>query len=221
MALEETPFQRAAYRWAALVYAGSVASALFLVFQTSGVAGLGKLWGSATLSLLIVGKFIVFAGLHEDSFSPWALALMVWFLDLFFAFLLASGLPTLERAPRIGAWLSRMRAKALEILERYPGLKRMAFWGVAAYVFLPLAGTGAITGSFAARIVGLSRPEGVLAIAIGSAGTAFSFAALAVVLGESAEELVQSPILPGSLILALLVVARVAYVRLLAKLREE
>jgi hypothetical protein len=95
----------------------------------------------------------------------------------------------------------------------------MAFWGVAAYVFLPLAGTGSITGSFAARIVGLSRPEGVLSIAIGSAGTALGFAALAYLLGESAEQLVQSPLLLGSLILVQLALGWLGWKRVLARLR--
>jgi uncharacterized membrane protein len=216
----ETPLQRSLYRWALALYAAGLLTALVLVYRDSGMVGLTKLWGSATLSFVLVGKFIVFAGLHADSFPPFGLALMVWAVDLACAFFLASGLSTLERLPRLGDWMRRMRAKALEVLGRYPGLRRMAFWGVAAYVFLPLAGTGAITGSFAARIVGLSRAEGVLAIAIGSACTAFAFALLALALGEGAQELVQSPLLLGSLILLLAVLGWVAWRRVLAKLRQ-
>ncbi len=220
MMREETPLGRVIYLWSAAGVLAAIFLGLLQVYRMSGTEGLLKLLGAAGMSFVFLGKFIIFDGLREGSFSPWVLALMEFLLDLFFAFLFLSGLETLERIPKLGGWLRRMRGRAVEILRRYPRLKHMAFWGVALYVFLPLAGTGAITGSFAARLVGLSRLEGVLAIAIGSAGMTLLLVLLAEFLGSKGEELMNSPLLLVISILVLVVVARIAYVRVLKLLKE-
>lgn len=220
MPRRETRMERLVYRWCGIaVLAGTLVGA-FRMWQVSGNQGLAELGSLAATSLLVLGKFIVFVGLHEDRPSPWALAVMVWLMDLLIAFALASGLGALERAPMMGRWLRRARTRALEVLKEYPGLERMAFFGVVFFVMLPLAATGAVSGSFAARLMGLSRIAGVVAIAFGAAGTAFSFALLAYLLGERAEELARSPFLVGLSLLLLVLLGRQAYVRITKKLKE-
>jgi uncharacterized membrane protein len=182
-------------------------------------SGLLAIVGHAGLSLAFVGKFIVFAGLGAGAPSPWQLAGMVFLLDLFFAFALASGIEALERAPLLGRGLRRARSRAQEVLAEYPGLERRAFFGVALFVFLPLAGTGAITGSFLGRIFGLSRFDAVSAIALGSAVTALTFAALAHFVGAQAEAFLKNPVLAGLSTLVLLFVAWRAYLGFLKRLR--
>lgn len=220
MRREETRFERSAYRWCGIAVSVGVVVALSEVYSVSGAAGLRELGQLALVSLLLLGKFVIFSGLREGTPSPWVLAIMVWLIDLMFAFVLLSGLESLERAPMLGAWLRRMRGKAIGVLTEYPGLERMAFFGVLLFVMLPLAATGAVTGSFAARIVGLQRVSGLLAIALGSAGTAVSFALLAEFLGERAEDLARSPVLVGGSIVVLLVIGRAAYRRILGRLKE-
>ena len=221
MPRKETPRERAAYLWSALAVVCGAAFGLFEVWQVAGADGLTDLGSYAATSLLVLGKFVIFLGLHEDAhLSPPALALMVWLIDLLLAFALASGLEKMERAPLLGRWLRRARTRALQVLKEYPGLERMAFFGVVAFVMLPLAATGAISGSFAARLVGLRRIPGILAIAIGSAGTALSFMLLALFLGEQAEELARSPLLIGGTVLALAIVGRAAWVRITDRLRR-
>ncbi len=221
MLREETPLERVVYVWSAAGVLAAIVLGLVQVYHTSGTEGLLKLLGAAGMSFAVVGKFIIFDGLREGaSFTPRVLALMEFLLDLFFAYLFLSGLETLERIPKLGGWLRRMRSRAVEILRLYPRLKHMAFWGVAIYVFLPLAGTGAITGSFAARLVGLSRLEGVLAIAIGSAGMTLILVLLAQFLGSKGEELMNSPILLVSSILVLIAIGWIAYVRVLRLLKK-
>lgn len=220
MSPDETRIQRLAYRWCGLAVLAGIVFELVEVYAASGITGLRELGQLALVSLALVGKFVIFSGLSGETPSPWALALMVWLIDLAFAFLILSGLEGLERAPGLGAWLRRMRGRALEVLTEYPGLERMAFFGVLLFVLLPLAATGAITGAFAARILGLSRIGGVLAIAVGSAGTASVFALLAVMLGERAETLARSPVLVGAGVLVLVVGGRAAYLRVLGKLKE-
>lgn len=183
-------------------------------------SGLLAIVGHAGLSLAFVGKFIVFAGLTEGAPSPWQLAGMVFLLDLFFAFALASGIELLERAPLLGRGLRAARARAQEVLAEYPGLERRAFFGVALFVFLPLAGTGAITGSFLARIFGLSRFDALAAIALGSSVTALLFAALAHFVGAQAESFLKNPVLAGISTVVLLFVGWRAYLRFLSRLRS-
>lgn len=211
--------RRLLYRWSLALFLALLALFLAEVRGVAGPDGLAELGRSMLASLLLLGKFAIFLGLREDArFGPWTLALAVWCIDVLLAFLLASGLESLERAPGLGRWLRRSRARAETVLRRYPGLVRMAFFGVVAFVLLPLAATGAVSGSFAARLVGLSRVGGVLAIALGSAGTCFSFALLADFLGERAEELARSPVLIGASVLLLVVVGRVLWVRVTREL---
>jgi hypothetical protein len=193
---EETSFERRAYGWSA-VAAPVLAAAFCAWLQLDGrESGPLALLTHAGLSLFVVGKFIVFAGLKQGAFSSWQLAAMVFLMDLFFAFLLASGIQVLERAPWLGRGLRKARARALEVLAEYPGLERRAVLGVALFVFLPLAGTGAITGSFLARIFGLSRADGVAAL--GSALTALIFALLAQFVGARPRRSSGTPCWPGS-----------------------
>jgi uncharacterized membrane protein len=221
MVRKETLLERAVFRWCGLAVTAGAGAGLWYVWRVAGLGGLGELGSAALTSLLFLGKFVIFLGLRSGSLlSPWTMALMVWVIDVLLAFALASGLENLERAPLLGRWLRRARQRAILILAEYPGLERMAFLGVMAFVLLPLAATGAISGSFAARIVGLRRIPGILAITLGSAATAFGFALLASFLGERAEELAGSPVLIGGILLTLAILGRAAWVRVTNKLKE-
>lgn len=221
MPREETRAEQLVYRWCfAAVYVGAIAGVASL-WRTSGTDAVSELGALAATSVLLVGKFIIFAPLRDEvTLGPWAMALMVWLIDLLLAFALASGLESFEQAPVLGRWLRRARGRALVVLTEYPRLERMAFFGVVLFVLLPLAATGAVTGSIAARMLGLTRTAGLLAIAVGSAGTASIFALLAAFLGERAEEILRSPTLAGAMILGFAIFARFAYRKVKALLKE-
>jgi uncharacterized membrane protein len=221
MARHESRLERAVFRWSGLAVLAGAALGLLRVWQVSGWEGMAALGSAAVTSLALLGKFVIFLGLHEGtSLTPWVLALMVWLIDLLIAYALAAGLESLEHAPLFGRWLRRARTRAFVVIRDYPGLERMAFWGVVSFVMLPLAATGAISGSFAARLLGLRRIPGILAIAIGSAGTALVFALLAEFLGVQGEELVRSPLLIGAILVLLVVGGRIAWVRITRELRK-
>lgn len=215
----ESRLERIVFRWSALALVAVVAFALVAVYRTSGGAGFLQLAKSAAWSFFLIGKFVIFAGLKGGPLSIWELAGLVFLIDLCFAFALGSGLQGLERVPVVGSWLLRSRGRALEVLREYPGLRRMAFFGVVLFVLLPVAGTGAITGSFVARILGLSRSSGVLAIALASAWTSLAFALLAHFLGERASALLQSPVLAGTAIVLFVLFGCLLYSRFLKRLR--
>ncbi len=220
MPRDETRAERLAYRWCAIACLGGIAFSIGDIWAELGAEQLKELGQHAAISLLFLGKFVIFSGVRDNTPSPWVLAIMVWLIDLILAFALLSGLESLERTPVFGRWLRRMRGKALAVITKYPGLERMAFFGVALFVMLPLAATGAVTGAFAARLTGLTRIAGVAAIALGSAGTATSFALLATFVGEQAEILARSPVLVGSTVAVLLIIGRVAYLRILGRLKR-
>jgi uncharacterized membrane protein len=215
----ETSLEQRAFRLAILVYAGLLVVFGLWVHRDGNESGLLAIVAHAGLSLTVVGKFIVFAGLKEGAPTPWQLAALVVLLDLFFAFLLGAGIERLERAPWLGRGLRKARGRALEVLAEYPGLRRRTFYGVALFVFLPLAGTGAITGSFLARIFGLARFAGVRAIALGSVVTAAIFALLAHFMGAQAEALLKNPFLAALSTILLLFLGWRAYLAFLQRLK--
>jgi len=178
--------------WGNLVLAASAACFLAYVFASSGTAGLAEMATTGGLSFIFFGKLVIFWGLKEGSMPVWSLAVMTFLIDMVLASALATGLRGLEHAPLIGGWLHNSRARAKEVLLEYPGLRRMAFFGVVSFVLLPLAGTGAITGSIVARLIGLPRLSGILAIALASGWSALAFALLAYFLGEQGQKLVEN-----------------------------
>ncbi len=215
----ETRAEQLVYRWSFMaVYLAALGSVLW-IWITSGAGAVAALGGLALSSLLVFGHFVIFA--PDAELSPFALATMAWLIDVLIAFALASGLRTFERAPVLGSWLRRARGRAVEVLEEYPRLKRVAFFGVAVFVLLPVASTGAVTGSFVARILGLSRLAGVVAIALGSAGTCVIFALLATFLGARGEELLRSPLAATSAMLVAGALLWIAFRKVQALLRKE
>ncbi len=215
----ESPLERTVFRWCVVALVAAVVLGLVQVYSSSGTSGLLQLGNAALLSFLFLGKFVMFAGLQEGGLSVWILAWMIFLMDMCCAFALASGLAGLERAPVLGGWLHRARSRALAVLDEYPGLRRMAFFGVIAFVLIPLAGTGAVTGSFVARILGLSRLSGVLAIALASGWSTLVFALLAHFLGQQAELLLKSPVLAGIMLILLVFVCWKVYSSFLKRLK--
>ncbi len=221
MAKEETRAERLVYQWSfAAVYLGAVVGVAVL-WRTSGTSAVWELFALGATSMVLLGKFIIFAHLREEvTLGPWSMALMVWHIDLLVAFAILSGLESFERTPVLGRWLRRARNRAVEVLTEYPRLERMAFFGVVLFVLLPIAATGAVSGCFAARILGLTRLAGILAIAVGSAGTASIFAVLAAFLGERGEQILRSPVLTAFMLIVFAVFARVAYLKVKALLKK-
>ncbi len=207
--------------WGNLALAACVGLYLTFVFVTSGAAGMAELATAAGLSFAAFGKLVIFWGLKNGATPVWSLAVMTFLIDMVLASALASGLRGLERAPLIGGWLHNSRTRAKEALQEYPGLRRMAFFGVVAFVLLPIAGTGAITGSIVARLLGLPRLSGIGAIAVASGWAALSFSFLAYFLGEQGEALIKNPLIVLGVVGLLSAVGWRLYRRFVAELRRK
>lgn len=174
----DSPASRLAYRVTALSIL--VATGLALAWISSDRELLHETLGASGLSLIAFGKFTILVGFDGGSrLGPFGLALLVFVIDINIAVILTSGAPLLELIPGLGRWLRYLRTRAYRALEENPGLANMAFFGVILYVFIPLAATGAVTGTLAARLLGLSRLAGLLAVAVGSACISLAFAVVA------------------------------------------
>lgn len=171
--------------------------------------------------LTVPGKYVVFWGLTPSSpLGPWGLAVLGLVADTLLGLALGALLGPLGRLRGLGPWLKRAHERAAEVLREYPGLRRMAFWGVTLFVFLPLPGTGAVGGTFAGQLMGLSRTATVVAIALGSALTLVLFATLATVMGARAKELIEDPKVAVLSALALAFFVWLAYRRVKLALRR-
>lgn len=217
--LTESPLERALFRWCALAYVVSGVAFLAWFRWTQGEAQLWKLGGLALTSFVAMGKLVVFAGLSAGAPSIWAIAVLLVGIDLGCAFALAGGIEPLERLPRLGRHLTRARRRAELALAQYPGLRKLAFFGVVAFVFIPVAGTGAITGSLVARLLGLKRMVGVGAIAFASGVSTLAFALLARFVGVGAQTFLRNPLLITTGAILLLFLCWLAYRRILRELR--
>jgi uncharacterized membrane protein len=173
------------------VVALSVAAGALLVFvRGPSVLGLVVI----ALGALLVSKLAILGGgLDRNPFSPWELAALSSFLDLWLSCVVLAGVAGLERLPFVGRMLRDARARAEEALRRYPGLRRLAVWGVGLLVFLPLPGSGSITGSFAGRLVGLSRSHAFAAVAVGAVLACATYAAVAAVLDRHGRAMLEEP----------------------------
>lgn len=180
------------FRWWALGVAALLALSVASYASRNGIESLPALAGVG-LSVFF-SKLLIFQGvIGGHPFSPGSLALIAWELDLLVSTLLLLWVARIEHLPFAGPALRRARRQAAIKLERFPGLRRMAVGGITFFVFLPLPGSGCVTGTLIGQLVGLSRVAGFLAVAIGAAVAVTVYAAVARFLGDQWSELLQSP----------------------------
>jgi uncharacterized membrane protein len=219
----ESPTDRRNFRLLALLCVSMAATSLAWLVLQQGWGGLGRV-AAVCGTAQVAGKWLIFAGASANNpsgFGPWELSYVILNTDLLIALVLNTFLPQLERVVGVGPWLVRTRMKAGETFGQYPKLKRMAWWGVTMWVLLPLPASGAVTGSFAARLIGMSRMSAVSAIAAGSIFNSVLFAAMAQAMGAQSEALLHNwPVTVASGVL-LLLVGWWAWRRLVKILRED
>ena len=222
---EPTPesfFERHHFRVLAFVCVSLAVASLAFVIWEQGWGALGRVAAVAG-SAQVIGKWLIFVGAKAGNpygFGPWEISYTIFCLDLLIALLLNSFLPQFERLPYVGNWLLKTREKASEAYSQYPKLRRMAWTGVMLWVFLPLPASGAVTGSFASRLVGLSRAGAVGAIAVGSIANGLIFAAMAVWLGAESEALLNNWKVTALSALVLIALLWWGWRRLVKMLRE-
>ena len=177
-----------------------------------GGAALGELFVAATAVFL--SKLAIFGGnLSQTRFNPWELGLIAWVIDLWVSTALLAGIASFERLPLAGRALAEAHGRAGETLRQYPGLRRLAFWGIAVLVFLPIPGSGAVTGTLVGRLVGLSRLGTLISVGAGAGAAVLAYAGVAVFLGSQWEALVTNPLVLGSSVAVLAALGWLAWRR--------
>lgn len=218
------------FRWIALAAVIAFAGFGLWSWFLHGERGLIAIAALAVL-VQITGKFAVFSTFAQNvpiggvevamPFGPFEIAAFAVIFDALIAVVLLSYMHRFEKLPVIGRSITGARMHAHATLERYPGLRRMAFWGVVVFVFSPLPASGAVTGGFASMLLGLTRRAAVLAIVLGAATTAYIYAALATLIGAQAQHLLTNPKTVVAVGVALVLLAWWAYRHVLRILREE
>jgi uncharacterized membrane protein len=214
---------------------GSVAVTLTVGF------GCGLVWapdatlellGLLAVSIVAAGKFLPLWGISGQShFTAWELGLAIWALDTVSVLVIVYALQAFYRFGRLKRALDRVQHNSRLVLAAYPGIRRAALTGVVVFVLFPVAGTGAVGGTFLAILLGLDRRTVIGAVSLGGllGGMLMAFAAVNFRAGLlHLRELQQAPTAKYALIAAvlLLVAGCVAllnrtYRRALAKAQAE
>lgn len=154
-------------------------AALLAVFLLHGGESARRLAGTALVTFIFFGRFVILGGTEGDAADPGfrevqaslsrgELFGMVLWMDLATAVLLVFHAGFLFRLPLLGPRLAAVVEDGQFILSRQPWMRRATFAGLVAFVMFPLAATGSVGGAIFGRLLGLSRGAAILAIAIGS-----------------------------------------------------
>lgn len=205
-------------RWTAAIVAASSAVALALYWLVLGES-LARI--AAASVAVFLSKLFIFGGAIElwpfDTttldFNAWELALIAWVLDLWVSCALLAGIASFERLPFAGRAMSEARVRAGQTLIDYPGLRRLAVFGIALLVFLPIPASGAVTGTLVGRLVGLSRMATFGAVASGAGVAVCAYAAVATFFGENWRALLESPTLVVFSLIAFVIFVWIAWLR--------
>ena len=133
-----------------------------------------RLLVSTLLSLYVLGRFVILSGseaqIHqlEGALSSEHLFLLVMWLDIVTAMVLAFHIGFLFRLPSIGSRIAALVTDGHFILDAHPWMRRATFLGLVAFVAFPLAATGAVGGSIFGRLLGMSRFATFVGIVLGS-----------------------------------------------------
>ncbi|MFO0830126.1 MAG: small multi-drug export protein [Phycisphaerales bacterium] len=165
--------------WAFTLFAPFVGTGLALAaaFVAEGGEFLRKLLAAAVATFFFFGRFVILGGTdvpgpHEENVASFLtrgelFAMVVW-MDVAIAMLFVYHASFLYRMPVVGPRLLRLVEDGQFILAHQPWIRRATFVGLVAFVFFPLAATGAVGGSIFGRLLGMSRRATFCAILLGS-----------------------------------------------------
>lgn len=173
----ETSFRRRhpVVWWSTLLGPGLVTAAVIaLVLLTAGPEFTRRLIATAVATFLFFGRFVILSGQEgqllqvSKHLTSEQLFLMVCWLDLMVAVMLAFHIGFLFKLPIIGRKIAALVADGQMILVHHPWMKRTTFVGLVVFVMFPLAATGSIGGSIFGRLLGMSRQATLLGIGCGT-----------------------------------------------------
>lgn len=147
---------------------------LFLIRELAGTRVMWRLVSTAAATFFFFGKFVILGGndgeLAEVTafFTAEQLFLLVFYMDIMTASLLAFHLGFVFRMPVVGKKLRALAEDGQCILKSNSWMKRATFLGLIAFVMFPLAATGSVGGSIFGRLLGMSAVGTFAAIVLGN-----------------------------------------------------
>jgi len=106
----------------------------------------------------------------------WLMAISLALLDVLTSLFMILNFSIALRIPFLGPWISGFLSSGDDFMKRHPWISRWSILGVAAFVLLPLQGTGGVGATLVGIIAGLSPAKILLAIGIGATAECLVFA---------------------------------------------
>ncbi len=126
-------------------------------------------------SFFALGKFVVFVPVIPHvfpdikvTFSIWQMVGMIVFMDTCTAIILGYNIHLLTKMKWMGTKFKEIRTDCFYLLEANPWMKKLASVAVSLFVAFPIAGTGAIAGTFLAYLLGFKRLYTIFLIFVGA-----------------------------------------------------
>ncbi len=162
--------------WASTLFGPMVLTLLAVGFLWLFAGGefTRRLLISTVLSLYLLGRFVILNGSDgqlgdiDGALSSEHLFLLVMWLDVMTALVLAFHIGFLFRLPFVGSRIAALVTDGHFILDAHPWMRRATFLGLTAFVAFPLTATGAVGGSIFGRLLGMSRRATFVGILLGS-----------------------------------------------------
>lgn len=119
-------------------------------------------------SFFAAGKFLpMFAISGKVDLGPYQLGLVIWAMDTFTVLMVVYALEGLYWIKPLKRWLDKIQGNAALVLEAFPWIRKTALVGLVLFVLFPIAGTGALAGSFIGIFLGLHRTRLIAAVSAG------------------------------------------------------
>ncbi len=117
-----------------------------------------------TSAVVLIGK-IAAAGATTDF---WFWVAVLGTADVIIGLFILLNFDHLKGLPRFGYYIRGMEKTGIELCDRHPWVRRLSILGIAIVVFIPIHGTGTITGSLMGRILGLGPLRTLTSVVLGS-----------------------------------------------------
>jgi hypothetical protein len=155
----------------------------------SAAFGNGTMIAIATLMLIYelppAGKETVIPAGILLGLPWWAVAGSIALVDLEVGLFMIWNFDLAERIPVLGPWIHRFIHGGREFLAGRPWLTELYFVGIVLMVMVPFFGSGGVRGSIVGRLLGMSRPGVMGAIATGAIIGCFGIALAALFLQQA------------------------------------
>lgn len=90
------------------------------------------------------------SGMH-----PVTVVILLVFISSESSLIVSANYPLLEEVPLVGAYMERLRKRAMEIIEKRDLVKKVEYVGIFWFMFLPVYGSGPNVMTLVGRLLGL------------------------------------------------------------------